>query len=245
MATKRKPTADVGPRVTNARPARGVAAALGRATYTQVLAERVRAVKQARATTWREFEERIGMTEKARTSKTIGTNPTPFTAEELFRISTEFKARPEYLLQGIEPMFEQVIVAPSGAAPSPDLRDTLYEHLVDALRARFDAMRDGITGRLPDPRRILLAIEQGVGDAWESNFERGVQDQMRVAQAVRAAVHESVREAWEPSSVTPETVEKLTRELAKSKRISPPRSSAISEASAQAREKLSRKSRRK
>ena len=269
MATKRKPTSIFGPRVTNARPARGASEALYHLTYARELAERVRAVKERRAVTWKEFDERVGMTEKARKNKTIGDNPTPFTAEELCRISTELKVRPEYLLMGTGPMVEEATVVTVGARTPNSLTDALYEHLVATLRTRFGSEREGVTSRVPERAELLVAIEHGVGDAWDDNFDRGVEDRLRVSQAVRLAVHDKVRDAWEPVGATPETFQKLTKELAKSPprltpsvaaaataavredteteqgmRDRPAQPSAISEASVQARESYLRKRRK-
>ena len=213
MATKRRPASPFGPRVTNARPARGGNDALLGSVYAEELTKRVRAAKERRGWTWKQFAERIGMSENALQEKKRERNPTPFTAEEIARMCVELRIRPEYLLIGAEPMFDERSVRSDEVSPLKPLTAAIYEHLVDALRARVGTEREGVTTYLPEPSELLVAIELGVGDAWKDNFDRQIDDRLLVSKSVRAAIGDQVRSSWEPVDASPETIKRLTADL--------------------------------
>jgi transcriptional regulator with XRE-family HTH domain len=228
MAQKRKPMSKFGRKMIPNRPARGASDDLYYATYTQALAMRVRAAKKRIGLTWLDFEDRIGMTEKTRMNRTRGKNPTPFTVEEIARICAALEVRPEYLLLGTGDMIELPTVAREDQNFQEPLNQAVYGHLVRRLGVRFDADREGITSRLPKPATLLVAIERGVGDAWADNFGRDIENRVRLAGAVRAAV----RNTWQPPESSTETVRKLARELVK--KTAPRLSTAVAVAAAEA-----------
>lgn len=204
MATKRQPIPRYGPRVTDpaGRPAKesGAGAVL----------ERVQEVKKRLGLSWPQFfAEPIGMANRTIETRTRATSPTPFTVAELGQICAVRNVRAEYLLLGLEPIFDEEVVATRGEECVP-LADALHEHLAGMLRARFGITTEGMADHLPGPSDLLIAVEQGVGDAWEENFTRKVDDRLLVSRSVRDATHNAVCEAWEPPDPSPETIRDLT-----------------------------------
>ena len=97
-------------------------------------------------------------------------------------------------------------------------------------RLGLSAERAEMIARLPQPGRLLAAIEHGVGSAYQGNFDREVENQLRITRAVRSAVQEEC----EPSDLTPETFRTLARKRAKGPpRLTPEVAAAAAEACAE------------
>ncbi len=156
-----------------------------------------------------DFEGRTGV---ALSDKRLegGRRATPFRPDEFARISEGLGVRLDYLIRGIEPIFETEVVA-----PGTDLAEAIHRHVVATLAARIGAAPEGVAPLVPDPCSLLAAIEDGVAAAFIESRANRVEGRAQVSAvtkaAVAAAIHGRSVVAYAPP--TAEGFRELTRPL--------------------------------
>lgn len=193
-------------------------------TNTQVISRRVKAAKEARAWTWPEFERQTGITTEKR-KKRIGSNPSPFTIEEILSIVRVLRVRPDYLLLGKRPILNLKKVINSSETASSDLPVALYNELVGAIADREEVDPGIVRKHLPGVDELFAAVQNGAVEGWKANFDRSRDDRLAISAAVRLAIGD----AYLPTEVSQEEFQRLVKEITKRpKRLSPPVRAAMS-----------------
>jgi hypothetical protein len=160
---------------------------------------RVNEVRLVLGLLWREMDDVLGISEKTRKTRTSADSPTPFTTDELARLSTRHGVRPRYLLLGDGPMFEHEVAEAVGGE---SLSAQLLRHLCECIAAEQGANAEAIAQRLPDPAGLMRGIELGVAAALEDNRATLRASRTLANASIREAVRTAVHAEYSPPDLS-------------------------------------------